>query len=64
MGVCFCLCVFPKPKILFDAYNDVVTNQKFQPLIVDMTSDCPDNMRLRANIFPYEMTIIYSPTRF
>jgi len=47
-----------KNKMLLDAYNDCVSN-KFSPLIIDMTNDSPDDLRLKTNYFEIGPKIIY-----
>lgn len=52
--------IFPhKPNLLIDAYNDVMENNKYGYIIIDITAHCPDELRVRTKIFPNEQTIIF-----
>ena len=49
-----------KTGILLDAYADA-TSQPYNYLLVDLTQETPDNLRLRTNIFPGETQVVYVP---
>ena len=52
--------IFPHiPGLLIQAYNDIMKNEQYGYLIIDLTAQCPDELRLRTKIFPMEDTIIY-----
>jgi hypothetical protein len=48
-------------KVLISAYMDDVTSKKYNPLLLDLTSDIDERFRLRSNILPDEYTIAYIP---
>ena len=55
--------IFPdKPKYLLESYKDA-TSKQYGYLLIDITTSCDDNLRLRTNIFKDEhpRNIIYSP---
>ena len=53
--------LYPKnSKYFMDAFQDA-TSQPFCYLFVDCSQTCPDNLRLRTNIFPGEVTFVYVP---
>ncbi len=52
--------LYPKNVNLFlDAYHDA-TSEAFSYLFVDLSQKCPEQLRLRAAIFPGETTIVYT----
>ena len=52
--------IFPhNPGLLIKAYNDVMKNDKYGYLIIYLTAQSPDELRIRTKIFPSEDTIIY-----
>jgi hypothetical protein len=50
-------------KIMLSAYNDAVTSKKYNPLLVDMTADIDERLRLRSNILPGDQMVAYIPKR-
>ena len=51
--------MYPKQGQRFvEAYKDA-TSQPFTYLLVDTTQQCPNKLRLRTNIFPGEVQIVY-----
>ena len=51
--------MFPKKSRAFvEAFQDA-TSQPFTYLLVDTTQQCPNNLRLRTNIFPGERQLVY-----
>ena len=50
-------------RVLTTAYMDAVTSQKYNPLLVDITSDIDERFRLRSNILPGDQMIAYIPRR-
>ena len=53
--------IFPgRQKYLIDAYRDA-TSEKYGYLIVDLSPECPDDMRLRSKIFPEDFQVVYQP---
>jgi len=52
--------IFPQnPGFLIRVYDDVMKNEQYGYLVIDLTAQCPDELRLRTKIFPGEDTIIY-----
>ncbi len=53
--------MYPKQSQFFiDAFQDA-TLQAYTYLLVDLSQDCPEELRLRTNIFPGEVTMVYAP---
>ena len=48
-------------KVLISAYTDTVTSKKYNPLLIDLTSEIDERFRLRSNILPGEYTVAYIP---
>lgn len=48
-----------EPHKLVDAYT-TATSERYTYLLIDLSQECPDSLRLRSNIFPGETTIVYS----
>ena len=46
-------------KKMVEAYTDA-TKQKYTYLFVDLSQGCPEELRLRTNIFPGEIMIVYT----
>ena len=52
--------VFPDSKnILTRAYKDIMSQEPYGYLVIDLTAHCPDELRMRTAIFPGENTIVY-----
>lgn len=52
--------IFPNyPALLSKSYYDVMKEDMYGYLVVDLTAQCPDELRIRTRIFPLEKTIIY-----
>jgi hypothetical protein len=52
--------IYPgKGKILLEAYLNAVNSKKWGYLLLDLTTNCPENMRMRTNILPNESDVIY-----
>jgi hypothetical protein len=52
--------LYPRKSGTFiDAYHDA-TSEAYSYLFVDLSQSCPEELRLRTNIFPGELTIIYT----
>jgi len=49
-----------KSKYFMEAFQDA-TDKPHTYLLVDMSQGCPDELRLRTNIFPGEVQIVYVP---
>jgi hypothetical protein len=47
-------------KFLVDSFEDA-TKQPYSYLFINMSQECPDELRVRGNIFPYETMVIYIP---
>ena len=53
--------MYPKKShVLTEAFEDA-TAEAYNYLFVDLSQDCPEELRLRTNIFPGETTIVYTP---
>ena len=53
--------LYPRKSSFFiEAYQDA-TIQPHTYLFIDLSQSCPSELRLRTNIFPGEVTIVYSP---
>ena len=51
--------MFPKQSYKFmEAFQDA-TSQPYTYLLVDLTQQCPNHLRLRTNIFPGELQLVY-----
>ena len=51
--------MFPgKSKFFIDAFQ-LATADPYTYLLVDLTQQCPENLRLRSNIFPGEITVVF-----
>jgi hypothetical protein len=49
---------FPKTRTyLIDAFHDAVNNKPHGYLFIDFTQDCPDEIRVRADIFNQFITV-------
>ena len=46
-------------KFLIDAYNDAVKNRPYAYLFLDFTQSCPDELRVRTDIFNPSGPTIY-----
>ncbi len=54
--------MYPKQsKFFLEAFEDATMKKPFTYLFVDLTQDCPEELRLRTNIFPGEITMVYAP---
>ena len=52
--------LFPDcPGLLVDSYNDVMKCNQYGYLVIDLTANCPDEIRIRTKVFPGEQTIVY-----
>ena len=52
--------IFPRARhFLSDAYKDIMSEDKYGYLIIDLTAHCSDELRVRSRVFPEERTIIY-----
>lgn len=52
--------IFPHAKnLLIDAYKDVMQEDQYGYLVIDLTAHSPDDYRLRTRVFPKEQTIVY-----
>ena len=49
-----------KAGVLLEAFTDA-TKDSYGYLLVDMTQNCPDHLRLRTNVFPSENLVCYIP---
>jgi len=53
--------MYPKQsQFMIDAFQDA-TSEAYSYLFVDLSQDCPEELRLRTNIFPGELTMVYTP---
>lgn len=53
--------VFPNNiKYFYESYEDATKNPHGY-LLLDLSQQTPDNLRLRTNIFPDETTVVYTP---
>lgn len=46
-------------KFLIDVYEDAVLNKPYGYIFLDFTQSCPDDMRVRTNIFDFDGMIVY-----
>jgi hypothetical protein len=54
--------IFPKTKsFLTDAYKDVMSEEQYGYLVIDLTAHCSDELRVRTRVFQGEQTIVYKP---
>ena len=51
--------LYPKNSTHFINSFEDATSEPYTYLLVDLTQTCPDNLRLRTNIFPGELTFVY-----
>jgi len=51
--------IFPGKSKQFVAVFEDATSQAYTYLMLDMTQQCPDHLRLRTNIFPGELQLVY-----
>ena len=52
--------LYPKKSNHFlEAFQDA-TSEPFSYLFVDLTQSCPEELRLRTNVFPGEITMVYT----
>ena len=52
--------LYPKNAGFFlDAFQDA-TSEPYTYLFVDLSQNCPDPLRLRSNVFPGELTLVYT----
>ena len=52
--------LYPRSTNRFmDAFQDA-TSQPYTYLFVDLSQNCPEELRLRTNIFPGELTMVYT----
>ncbi len=52
--------LYPRRAAYFmDAFHDA-TSEAYSYLFVDLSQDCPEELRLRTNIFPAEMMMVYT----
>ena len=52
--------IFPNSKnILSQTYKDVMSQDPYGYVVIDLTAHCPEELRIRTKIFPGEDTIIY-----
>ncbi len=51
-------------KFLVDAFHDAVKDKPHGYLLLDFTQSCPDEIRVRANIFDPRGIIVYKPTDY
>jgi hypothetical protein len=52
--------LYPKRSSQFlDAFHDA-TSEPYSYLFVDLTQNCPEQLRLRTRIFPQELTMVYT----
>jgi len=53
--------IFPgKNKFLRESFEDATTDP-YSYLFINMSQECPDCLRIRGNIFPYELMTAYRP---
>jgi hypothetical protein len=51
--------IFPgRGEILLEAYLDAIKSKKWGYLMIDLSSQCPEMLRLRTNILPQESDVI------
>jgi hypothetical protein len=56
--------IFPgSGEVLLEAYLDIVRSKKWGYLLLDLSNNCPENLRMRTNILPQEKDeiIVYRP---
>ncbi len=54
--------MYPKQsKFFLEAFEDATSKKPFTYLFVDLSQDCPEQLRLRTCIFPGEITMVYVP---
>ena len=53
--------LFPGQSKFFVAAFESATLEPFTYLLLDLTQTCPENLRLRSNIFPGEIQVVYVP---
>ena len=52
--------IFPNnPGLLINSYKDIMNQEPFGYILIDLTAQCPDELRIRTKIFPSERTIVY-----
>ena len=52
--------IFPNnPGLLINSYKDIMNQEPFGYILIDLTAQCPDDLRIRTKIFPSERTIVY-----
>jgi hypothetical protein len=52
--------LFPHmPGILAASYTDAMKEHQYGYIVIDLTPQCPDELRIRSKIFPSEQTIVY-----
>lgn len=51
-----------KPKYFVEVYNDA-TMKPFSYLLIDLKSDTPEDLRLRTDILPNQVTYVYKPRK-
>lgn len=53
--------LFPgQSKYFMDAFQSA-TSEPYTYLLLDLSQTCPENLRLRSNIFPGEVQVVYVP---
>ena len=54
--------IFPNRKgLLTQAYKDIMSQNPYGYLVIDLTAHCPDEIRVRSQIFPDEnYTVVYN----
>ncbi len=53
--------MYPKQSKFFLEAFEEATEKPYTYLFIDMSQDCPEELRLRTNIFPGEVTMVYAP---
>ncbi len=54
--------MFPRtPKAIVEAYEDVMTEHKYGHLVIDTTSECDNDKRIRSQVLPGQDTKCYVP---
>ena len=50
-------------KVMVNAYMDAVNSKKYNPLMIDLTSEIDERFRMRTNILPDDFTVVYIPKK-
>ncbi len=54
--------MFPRtPRAIVEAYEDVMSKHKYGHLVIDTTSECDNDKRIRSQVLPGQETVCYVP---